>query len=226
MALSRATNLPGLILKTFDAHAIKAHPEVKQFYQGLGYTGESEHQDTATVATTVQLLADLYSSCCGDHYQFGGAGSGKIGSHHAVYARAPPQTSAWIVSRQEKANKKRKIEVTSLYEASEAAQIGAVTAAAKVNCFAQYGYEAACAEDAFMERESVVPPPPLPRGLERTLEPYTDSQPPLKFSGRDDSGDGSANVATSTTSDSCDNSNIVRDSEASKITSISKEQRR
>jgi hypothetical protein len=218
VALSRATNLPGLILKTFDAQAVKAHPEVRQFYRRLGYTGESEHQDTATVASSVLQLADLYLRTCegsGLHppsFPPGDGAQQQQQQHHAVYARAPPQTSSWIMSRQQKASKKRRDSAgagASLYDVSEAAQLRVKDlSSAGDNPFAQFEYGGA--EDSFMERDTFVAPRLLPKGLEETLEPYVTThpqqqqhqqqqqqQPPIRFSGGGGGGKGGASSSSS-----------------------------
>ena len=177
VALSRATNLTGLVLKTFDARAVKAHPEVKQFYGNLGYTGESEHQNKSTVATSVALLSELYLNSCNES-----VGNGD-GYNHPVYARAPPQTSAWVVSRQEKANKKRREALKSLYDSSEESQVQAPTSnSSERNPFMKFEYAASGGDDdAFMERGNSAPK--LPKGLEAALEPYTTPQPAFNFGG-------------------------------------------
>ena len=61
VALSRATTLDGMLLKTFDAARIKAHPAVQQFYASLGYSGECSQSAATTVVTSVRQLSVLRS---------------------------------------------------------------------------------------------------------------------------------------------------------------------
>lgn len=63
VALSRATDLQGLSLTgTFRKEAVKAHPQVKQFYNRLGYVAESVQSEESVVTTSVELLAATYTS--------------------------------------------------------------------------------------------------------------------------------------------------------------------
>ena len=111
VALSRATCLSGLILKTFDAKAIRTRPDVKEFYRCLGYTCETEHEDTATISTSLYALGSIYSCYLES-----------LGDDNVVYAKAPPQTSAWILSKQERVDNKKKENIQSHHDTSDSEQ--------------------------------------------------------------------------------------------------------
>lgn len=167
--------MTGLVLKTFDVRAVRAHPDVKQFYAGLGYTGESEHQDTCTISTSVHLLAQVYLTACEESC------CSIDGNKHPIYARAPPQTSAWVMSRQRKSFKKRKSVKPSLYETSEDAQVYSKKSKSSnvksPNPFSKFEFDASgegIDEDVFMERSCVTAP--LPIGLNGASVPHVNAQ--------------------------------------------------
>jgi hypothetical protein len=60
VALSRATCLEGLFLTSFNASLIKAHPEVRAYYNSLGYLQETDHADAVTVTSSLTELCDLF----------------------------------------------------------------------------------------------------------------------------------------------------------------------
>ena len=61
VALSRATDMVGLRLRNFAPHYIKAHPEVKAFYEALGYDiNESEKVSTDLRHLSVSQLCSQY----------------------------------------------------------------------------------------------------------------------------------------------------------------------
>jgi len=61
VALSRATDMVGLRLRNFAPHYIKAHPEVKAFYEALGYDiNESEKVSTDLRHLSVNQLCSQF----------------------------------------------------------------------------------------------------------------------------------------------------------------------
>jgi hypothetical protein len=59
VALSRATDLQGLKLASFGPHYIKAHQQVKQFYESMGYACEKEAE--TVVKVSVSKFARAYA---------------------------------------------------------------------------------------------------------------------------------------------------------------------
>jgi ATP-dependent DNA helicase PIF1 len=51
VALSRATDLEGLLLTDYHPNVVRAHPQVKKFYQEMGYTRDAEHRYDSGVST-------------------------------------------------------------------------------------------------------------------------------------------------------------------------------
>eukprot|EP01041_Mallomonas_annulata_P010132 gene10132-21129_t len=62
VALSRATDMEGLVLHSFDARTIKAHPQVGEFYKTLGYASESDLCEQSLITTSIALLVSSYGN--------------------------------------------------------------------------------------------------------------------------------------------------------------------
>ena len=60
VALSRATSLEGLILKHFKAQCIRAHPQVKQFYQAIK-SGQLDQDQSDTCHVTLEHFTQLFN---------------------------------------------------------------------------------------------------------------------------------------------------------------------
>ena len=61
VAISRATNLPGLSLRSFTPNAVKVHPRVVEFYTGMGCNlDETEQISENNVTTTIKELCSKF----------------------------------------------------------------------------------------------------------------------------------------------------------------------
>lgn len=60
VALSRATSLEGLILKHFKASCIRAHSQVKQFYQAIKSSQTSSNSDVDTCEVNLKQFAEIF----------------------------------------------------------------------------------------------------------------------------------------------------------------------